>query len=181
MTAARYDIVAKAPGTGVDVGPMIRTLIVDRFSLETHTEDRTMPVYALVAGRTPKAHACGPLGPVRRHPVAQAGSGSAAVPLKTATCTNTTMAEFAQRLHSIAPATNRSSRGLTTEIRGAYDFVVSFTTKNIVGFRKDPSDDPSGAMTVFEAIEKELGLKVDGSKKAQVPVLVIDRAEQIVR
>ena len=36
---------------------------------------------------------------------------------------------------------------------------------------------PSGAVTLFEAIEKQLGLKLE-AKKRPVAILVIDHAEQ---
>jgi uncharacterized protein (TIGR03435 family) len=39
------------------------------------------------------------------------------------------------------------------------------------------ASDPNGAVTLFEAVEKQLGLKLE-SQKRPVPVLVIDHAEQ---
>jgi uncharacterized protein (TIGR03435 family) len=39
------------------------------------------------------------------------------------------------------------------------------------------ASDPSGAITLFEAIEKQLGLKLEAQKRP-VKVLVIDHAEQ---
>jgi len=39
------------------------------------------------------------------------------------------------------------------------------------------ASDPNGAITLFEAIEKQLGLKL-ATQKRPAPVLVIDHAEQ---
>jgi uncharacterized protein (TIGR03435 family) len=39
------------------------------------------------------------------------------------------------------------------------------------------ASDPNGAITLFEAVEKQLGLKLEAQKRP-VGVLVIDRAEQ---
>jgi uncharacterized protein (TIGR03435 family) len=39
------------------------------------------------------------------------------------------------------------------------------------------ASDPTGAVTLFEAIEKQLGLKLEAQKRP-VSVLVIDHAEQ---
>ena len=62
LLAAKYDITAKAEdGAGVtpkDVMAMLRSLLIDRFHLETHTESREMPIYALMVAR-----ADGKLGP----------------------------------------------------------------------------------------------------------------------
>jgi uncharacterized protein (TIGR03435 family) len=52
-----YDIVARAPGTGVpaigDVRAMLRALLAERFGLKVHWDSRRMPVYALVASKGP--------------------------------------------------------------------------------------------------------------------------------
>jgi uncharacterized protein (TIGR03435 family) len=39
------------------------------------------------------------------------------------------------------------------------------------------ASEPNGAVTLFEAVEKQLGLKLEAQKRP-VPVLVIDHVEQ---
>jgi uncharacterized protein (TIGR03435 family) len=39
------------------------------------------------------------------------------------------------------------------------------------------ASDPTGAVTLFEAVEKQLGLKLEATKRP-VQILVIDHAEQ---
>jgi uncharacterized protein (TIGR03435 family) len=50
MAGERYDIDAKLPegATRDQVAEMLKSLLIDRFHLKTHTEQREMPVYALV-------------------------------------------------------------------------------------------------------------------------------------
>src|ERR1039458_9387508 len=61
----KFDIVAKGPATGPPSGPnagppvdidslrlMVRAMLVDRFKLATHTEDRPVSLYALVVAKS---------------------------------------------------------------------------------------------------------------------------------
>jgi uncharacterized protein (TIGR03435 family) len=77
-----------------------------------------------------------------------------------------------------------------TGLGGGYDFTLSFSPAGAVqmagrggrgggetGDSPAAASDPNGAITVFEAIEKQLGLKLEAQKRP-VEVLVIDRAEQ---
>ena len=51
IDTARFDIVGRAPeGVPRDIA-MLRTLLTDRFRLQTHTETRQIPVYRLVLAR----------------------------------------------------------------------------------------------------------------------------------
>jgi uncharacterized protein (TIGR03435 family) len=98
------------------------------------------------------------------------------------------MAEFASMLPNIAsgylqgkPVEDK------TGLEGSYDFVVNFSAVGIVnggGRGADPNGagagsaaDPSGGMSLFDAISKQLGLKLEQQKRP-APVLVIDHAEQ---
>ena len=69
--------------------------------------------------------------------------------------------------------------------RRAYDFTVSWTGKGMVKAAQNRSSedgasaDPTGSLTVFEAVEKQLGLKLEGGKKHPLPVLVVAHAEQV--
>lgn len=63
LLAAKYDITAKAPVAfiGKELPQLLRTLLVERFTLKTHTETRELPVYDLVLARSD-----GRLGPELR-------------------------------------------------------------------------------------------------------------------
>jgi uncharacterized protein (TIGR03435 family) len=58
LMSSKFDITAKAPGSATlgqkELLPFVRNLLVDRFKLKTHTEQREMPVYDLVIARSDK-------------------------------------------------------------------------------------------------------------------------------
>jgi uncharacterized protein (TIGR03435 family) len=108
-----------------------------------------------------------------------------------------TMAQFAEKLKNIAPGYIHTPVLDATGLEGGYDFTLSFSPAGLArsggegrggrgageGGPPPASDaataasDPNGAITLFEAIEKQLGLKLEAQKRP-VSVLVIDRAEQ---
>jgi uncharacterized protein (TIGR03435 family) len=99
MASDHFDLVAKAPaGTNLEtMRLMMRTLLAERFKLAVHSDERTVPVYALVPGRhDPRLKAA-------------AGSEEAECRMKavdgvrTYVCTNMTMAGLADRLRDAAP------------------------------------------------------------------------------
>jgi len=59
MEEDRFDIIAKGPPSLTDeaLTGMMKKLIVQRFKLVTHTEDQVMPVFVLLAGKSPKLKA----------------------------------------------------------------------------------------------------------------------------
>jgi uncharacterized protein (TIGR03435 family) len=75
----------------------------------------------------------------------------------------------------------------STGLEGGYNFVLSWTPKNklvaapaaapsAAGAPTMPAD-PSG-LSVFEALDRQLGLKLDEAKKP-MQVLIIDKANQL--
>ena len=106
--------------------------------------------------------------------------------------------QFADRLSTLANGYIHSPVLDATGLEGRYDFTLSFSPAGMgqmagrggrgggeagplaPSLVPDPSaatSDPNGAITVFEAIEKQLGLKLE-TQKRPVPVLVIDHAER---
>jgi uncharacterized protein (TIGR03435 family) len=67
-----------------------------------------------------------------------------------------------------------------TKLKGSWDLVVSFSPARVMGTSSvEPggASDPTGRMTVFEALASQLGLKREASK-APMPVLVVDHADE---
>ena len=66
---------------------------------------------------------------------------------------------------------------------GAYDFTLSFSGRGILQdslqgpVRPGGAADPSGAVSLSEAVSKQLGLKLELEKRP-APVLVIDHVER---
>ena len=108
------------------------------------------------------------------------------------TCQNMTMADFAKKLKDIAPGYIHTPVLDATGLDGSYDFTLSFSTAGALrngggggrgGDGPPPAaavgtaSDPNGAVSLFDAMEKQLGLKLQEQKRP-VSVFVIDHIEQ---
>lgn len=202
MDGQKFELLAKAPGAGwtdaqpletADLQRMLRTLLIDRFKLVVHTEDRPQDTYALIADK-PKIEKADPLSRTgcKDEPGADGKDPRLSNPVlaKLVTCRNLTMAQFAQRLAGISGGSIQQPVVNATGLDGAWTFTLSFTPGYLVaGLAARPGDssdsggpsasasDPTGALTIFDALSKQLGLKLE-QRKMPRPVLVIDHAEQ---
>jgi uncharacterized protein (TIGR03435 family) len=88
------------------------------------------------------------------------------------------MVQLAGQLRNWAPAyLDRPAVDLTA-LEGGWDFVLAWTPKGALGVgMADRPGDPSGGLTIFEAVDRLLGLKLAGQKHS-MKVLVIDHVEQ---
>jgi uncharacterized protein (TIGR03435 family) len=98
------------------------------------------------------------------------------------------MAQLAERLRGAAPGLTSAVLD-ATGIEGGWDFTLSFNqlpqALNGPGRGGDSAtpgaipqaSDPSGGYTVFEALEKQLGLKLE-KRQRTMPVIVIDHMER---
>jgi uncharacterized protein (TIGR03435 family) len=174
-----YDLSAKAPSPDLDTESlrvMVQSLLADRFQLKTHYEDRPQPVYVLTA---PK-HATKLTesdGSVRSN--CKSGAGEAGQ--VTLTCRNMTMAQFATKIGDFAGSYFDHPVIDKTGLTGAYDFMISWTSKGRYlgdgAADASSSPDPPGGVTAFQAVEKLLGGKVESQKQPR-PVLVIDHIDR---
>jgi len=68
-----------------------------------------------------------------------------------------------------------------TGLKDAFDHTLTWTPKNshsdIRGRKSAQAATAPGALAVFEAVEKQLGLKI-AERKHPLPVIVVDRAEK---
>jgi len=105
-----------------------------------------------------------------------APSGVSGMPQRMIVCTNTTPAQFAERLHGMSPQYANRPVVDGTGIDGAFDFSVTYSTVRAVqaaihrgdgeaGDGEPDSTEPSGVTTLFEALEKQTGLKVVTEKR----------------
>jgi uncharacterized protein (TIGR03435 family) len=175
----QFDINAKGPSSAgqmdmQSVAPLIRALLVERFGMKYHTEERQVSAYSLVAAKPRMKKA----DPATRSSCKRSNS-----PLgETLTCQNMTMADFVEELQS-------NGSGLAwpvldaTGLEGGWDFTLSFDPNaafrmNAPGRGGDvtQASDPSGVVTIFSAVEKQLGLKLEARKRA-VPIIVIDHID----
>jgi uncharacterized protein (TIGR03435 family) len=176
----RFDLIAK---TGRDVPfeairGMLKKVIEDGFSLAVHKEDQAMPVYVLSASKKPK------LKPSDGK--SRSECNIVFTDQRNYVCTNTTMAQLAERLPNVAAAYVHPPIVDATELTGAFDFQFYWTPKNALqssrgGAASESSPQastPVNELTVYEAVDKQLGLKLE-EQKHPVPVLVIDIATQL--
>jgi len=184
-----------------DLWPMLRNLITERFKLATHTEMRPVTAYTLLSVK-PKMKKADPASHTRykEGPASDGKDPREKNPIlgRLVTVQNMTMGQFAEKLKSIAPGYIHTPVLDSTALEGGYDFTLSFSPAGAgqqgPGGPKPPGEggggpgaapgessaaatDPNGAVTLFEAIERQLGLKLDAQKRS-VPVLVIDHVEQ---
>ena len=189
---------ANAPNIDIDdLRLMLRALLTERFKLATHMEDRPVSAYTLTAGK-PKLKPADTSNRTgwKEGPAAASKDPRDTTPIlsRLVTCQNMTMAQFAEQLPRIASGYIHSAVQDDTGIEGAFDFTLSFSPAGIIqaagrggpgrGGDAPPASgatpsasDPSGALSLFDAVSKQLGLKLEMHKRP-LPVLVIDHVEE---
>jgi uncharacterized protein (TIGR03435 family) len=201
MEEDRYDIMAKAPAE-VAIGnltqqqrsaipvnidalrPMLRSLVIERFKLAAHTEERPVTTYVLTAAK-PKLTKADPNSRTRwkegTDTDSKNGKNANSTLGRLVSCQNVTMAQFAEMLPGIAPGYIRTQVIDGTGLEGGWDFTFSFSPAGLaqIAPRGDGNEasDPTGAISLFDSVSKQLGLKLEAQKRP-MPVLVIDRAER---
>jgi len=193
LDAVRVDIIAKTSsdvvtGPGIDqeiVAPLVRNLLVTRFKMTYHEEERSVTAYSLVSAK-PKLKKADPDSRIFcRRGQAAPGSPPGSQML---TCQNATMAFFAEQLQ--APGLNWPVVD-TTGLEGGWDFTLTYSMIPAAllnagrGAPPGPdgpsaalpsASDPSGGYTIFEAIERQLGLRLKADKRNE-KVIVVDHIE----
>ena len=159
LDTARYDIFAKTGGMGIiaqeQVGPLLQSLLADRFQLKVHRETRNMAGYSLVIDKggpklTPNTALQGHEGLQT-----QRNDGKAVT-----TATKKPLDEFVKFLG------NQLGGIVTddTELRGRFDFRLEWSYD---------SDPESSVPSIFTALREQLGLRLV-RRKGPAEVIVID-------
>ncbi len=201
-TTQMWDIAAKLPMTG-EGSPhsvngrlqlpqisvlleMLRGLLADQFELKTHTENREVTVYAMTV--------------VGKAKIARAGESersgcdwepNAPRPMPTAQslirCKNASMSDFEQFLQHGAGAYIDHPIVDATGLEGGWDFLIGWTPKAMLQpAQSSGANAPGGAtveasapdgITLFEALERQLGLKLVKEKRS-IPVVVVDHVDE---
>jgi uncharacterized protein (TIGR03435 family) len=105
------------------------------------------------------------------------------------TCQNTTMAQLAERLRNLPPGFGAPILD-STGLAGGWDFTLTYSQfaslpnfpRAAAGDSAQPgalpqASDPVGGYSLFEASEKQLGVKLEKQSRT-MPVVVIDNLEQ---
>jgi uncharacterized protein (TIGR03435 family) len=192
--AHNITIVAKAPEGWFPEAPgtanaqardmlygMLRSLLIDRYKMTFHLEDRPVDALTLTANK-PKLTKADPANRAGCKRESQQQQGRALI-VKLA-CRNITMQQFGEQMPSFDtgiwyPVEN------ATGLDGTWDFTLNFDALSRLGNLMgrggpSPSDgataeasDPSGSVSFLDAVQKQLGLKVEMHKRPE-KVLVID-------
>jgi uncharacterized protein (TIGR03435 family) len=184
-TTERYDVEARTPDGAkpADIGPMMRTLLAERFAFKAHVETREVAIYELVRvnpdGLPPGLHKvgvdCEALREARRRgekpeltrlsnglfPCDMSMRGGAGMEILAG---GMTMADFARSIQSGTGRILKDKTGLD----GYYSFTLRYTGR--------PSPD-SDLPSIFTALQEQLGLKLESARES-VRVLVVDHIER---
>ena len=167
---------------------MMLGLLVDRFKLAYHYEDMPVDAYTLMAVKPKLAKA----NPENRTGCTRQVVLGATPEL---VCQNITMAQFAEQIQSYEPSIFFPTAD-GTGLEGAWDFRLTYNPELYIGSLLQqafanararagvdapaPSAEaaaPTRSVSFFDAIEKQLGLKLEMHKRPE-PVLVIDHIEE---
>ena len=202
VDSARFALVAKVPEEYVpangptasllDIAPMMQRLVVEQFKMKSHFENRPVTAYTLVSSK-PKLKKADPTGRTGCKSANTSFSsfvlaGNTSLPTTQLTCQNITMAQFVDQLQMIATSYIRYPVVDASGLEGAWDFSFTFTAINPALLASTPFGAPAardapgasvpiGGTTIFDALEKQLGLKLEMEKRSY-PVFVVDHMEE---
>jgi uncharacterized protein (TIGR03435 family) len=175
MATDEYDIDAEAvEGVQLDDQQkeemLLKDLLADRFKLTFHYEQRTLAVYLLVVTKN---------GSNLKHADPDEVENSSCERPGTCNFRKRTLSNFARFMQFVVldrPVVDR------TGIAGEFDFSLKWTPDESqfsrLGLRfRPPAEDSSLPPPLFEAIQEQLGLKLEPAK-APAEVLVIDHVER---
>lgn len=172
----KWDIEAQPDVPGVpndkQLKTMLKKLLDDRFQLKFHKDSKELSAYVLTVAKSGNKMTAGSTDPNQLPGLFFRGLG-------VLTVQNATMQDFAQLMQTAVldkPVVDQ------TELAGKWNFLLKWTPDESqfggMGIKvPPPSDAPDAPPTLFTAIQEQIGLKLDAGK-AQVPVIVIDKAEK---
>jgi uncharacterized protein (TIGR03435 family) len=163
---------------------MLQTLLADRFKLTFHRETREFPIYALVVAKGgPKLHESKPddADPdASKDPAHHRNGGTMQMSFDSgsmvinaeATSIDGLSAQLSGQLHS----TVQNQTGL----KDNYDFTLKFAPEDTRVVVPDPANvslSDSSGVSIFAAVQDQLGLKLE-SKKGPIEVLIVDHIDR---
>jgi uncharacterized protein (TIGR03435 family) len=165
IRSEHFDIVAKAPaGTPEKQLPaMMRTLLAERFKLETHRETREFPVYGLVLAK----------GGLKVQPVEPGGTGMDTTSDEQGGVLKGSKVKMVNLAEWMSSYVDRPVIDMTG-ISGAYDLTLRFSRESE---RSDPGKTPQYPVVPL-ALQEQLGLRLE-KKTAPIEMLVVDRVEKV--
>jgi uncharacterized protein (TIGR03435 family) len=167
----RFDVIAKAPPSTSpeNLRLMLQGLLADRFKLVVRMDSKPIPAFILSLGKgKPKikeSEGSGPTGCQTPDVPTQPG----VIPLNLATCHNVTMKELVRALREFANGYITTIAVDQTGPKGGDDFDIKWTGRGQL------AQAGADGISLFDASDKQLGLKLESGKIAQ-PVMIVDSA-----
>jgi uncharacterized protein (TIGR03435 family) len=194
-TSERFDITATYPmgasHTVEEARAMLQNVLARRFGLRVHSDTRELPIYRLMLARQDRR-----LGPnltasdvdcvkyladknpqiIGTPPVGPGGARPACMMVQNRTyimAGTRSMQELALALESVA------GRRIVddTQLSGNFDINVQWTLTPGLDIQTIGSDTAAGTLSLFTALQEQLGLKLEPSR-GRVEVLVVDHVER---
>jgi uncharacterized protein (TIGR03435 family) len=179
IDSERYDVVAKAnpDATEKELRAMLKTLLVERFKLAAHVDQKMTAAYAMTVAKgghklkeselgKPAEQLCRPTdGPPEQNHIL---------------CEHITMAQLAKNLRNMAPRYIDLPVVDKTELTGAWAFQLDWTPMASPDRQAHPGEaaiETTGGLTMFDALAK-IGLKLEKAK-LPVPLVVVDSLERV--
>jgi uncharacterized protein (TIGR03435 family) len=161
----RYDIIARAAGPASDeeMRPMLQTLLTERFQMKVHREKRPLQAYVLLPGKG-----------AAKVKESAADSQPALIPGKSG---EVTFRHFGiSRLTFLL--TRRMGRPVLdqTGLKGIFDYTLNLS--GLSEFSGPPAAEPNG-VTIFAAIQEELGLRLEARKQEPIDLFIVDAANKV--
>ena len=140
---------------------MMQSMLAERFKLVAHRDRKVMGAYALVIGKNG----------IKFKEVPPGGPRNSSTHNTHFTGTGVSMDDLAAVLsqHTEIPVLD------FTGLKGVYDLKLDWQEEQAA---RDNADAPPSAPGITEAVEEQLGLKME-RRKAPVEVLVVDRIEKV--
>src|SRR5258706_4590338 len=168
----RFDVSARAPaGSNPEQAKlMLQTLLAQRFSLKVHKDSKELPGFVLAAGsgKTKMQPAADPAAPPNCQGQPQTPSPDT-VPQQVVACRSMSLDDLARIIVNMA---NASGKALDkTGLEGKWDFTIKWTPPGLLA--------RAGAdgISIFDAVDKQLGLKLERGKVPQ-PVIFVDSVNE---
>jgi uncharacterized protein (TIGR03435 family) len=201
LTKDRFDIVAKAPANSnvETLRGMLRNLLADRFKLVVHEDTKPLAAYAVTQGKKLQLKPGDQSGEsgckLQPQPEPPPGTGGGRLMMSNNgvvstfiigaplvyNCRNMTMAAFAEALKTMTFVSNgylnNNNRIVDqTELQGVWNFDVKYTLR-LPGLIRQNQENQPESITIFDALEKQLGLKLELTK-VPLPVIAVDSVNE---
>jgi uncharacterized protein (TIGR03435 family) len=174
LDQVRYDLFATIPpgASGQDVRVMMQNLLIERLQLKVRHEHQVIPVYALLVGkRGPKFKPSSePIDPAKQG-ISRSASGPDALKL---TAVGQTIPQFVSALFQQTDHPIMDMTGLT----GKYDFTLTFARRTNELSATAADARAEDAPTIFQAVQGQLGLKLE-ARKMPVDLVIVDSGQKV--